>query len=97
MIVQMDYVTLKTNTPSPPALFCEYMYGFTQNTGKQKEKKKKNPKQKKTLNKKKKKTTLPVHTPLLPNPALHLKGSIQRDAHSLKMIKDTVKLLYACF
>lgn len=90
MIVQMDYVTLKTNTPSPPALFCEYMYGFTQNTGKQKEKKK-NPKQKK------KKTTLPVHTPLLPNPALHLKGSIQRDAHSLKMIKDTVKLLYACF
>lgn len=46
MIVQMDYVTLKTNTPSPPALFCEYMYGFTQNTGKQKEKKK-NPKQKK--------------------------------------------------
>lgn len=43
----MDYVTLKTNTPSPPALFCEYMYGFTQNTGKQKEKKKK------TLNKKK--------------------------------------------
>lgn len=47
MIVQMDYVTLKTNIPSPPALFCEYMYGFTQNTGKQKEKKKK-PKQKKT-------------------------------------------------
>lgn len=46
MIVQMDYVTLKTNIPSPPALFCEYMYGFTQNTGKQKEKKK-NPKQKK--------------------------------------------------
>lgn len=43
MIVQMDYVTLKTNTPSPPALFCEYMYGFTQNTGKQKEKKKKKP------------------------------------------------------
>lgn len=86
MIVQTDYVTLKTNIPSPPALFCEYMYGFTQNTGKQKEKK--NPKQKKTL---------PVHTPLLPNPALHLKGSIQRDAHSLKMIKDTVKLLYACF
>lgn len=42
----MDYVTLKTNIPSPPALFCEYMYGFTQNTGKQKEKKK-NPKQKK--------------------------------------------------
>lgn len=84
----MDYVTLKTNIPSPPALFCEYMYGFTQNTGKQKEKKK-NPKQKKK--------TLPVHTPLLPNPALHLKGSIQRDAHSLKMIKDTVKLLYACF
>lgn len=37
----MDYVTLKTNIPSPPALFCEYMYGFTQNTGKQKEKKKK--------------------------------------------------------
>lgn len=47
MIVQMDYVTLKTNIPSPPALFCEYMYGFTQNTGKQKEKKK-NPKQKNT-------------------------------------------------
>lgn len=46
MIVQMDYVTLKTNIPSPPALFCEYMYGFTQNTGKQKESKKKNPKQK---------------------------------------------------
>lgn len=46
MIVQMDYVTLKTNIPSPPALFCEYMYGFTQNTGKQKEKKK-NPKPKK--------------------------------------------------
>lgn len=41
MIVQMDYVTLKTNIPSPPALFCEYMYGFTQNTGKQKESKKK--------------------------------------------------------
>lgn len=40
MIVQTDYVTLKTNIPSPPALFCEYMYGFTQNTGKQKEKKK---------------------------------------------------------
>lgn len=36
MIVQMDYVTLKTNIPSPPAPFCEYMYGFTQNTGKQK-------------------------------------------------------------
>lgn len=42
MIVQTDYVTLKTNIPSPPALFCEYMYGFTQNTGKQKEKKEKN-------------------------------------------------------
>lgn len=80
----MDYVTLKTNIPSPPAPFCEYMYGFTQNTGKQKKNNKK-------------KQTLPVHTPLLPNPALHLKGSIQRDAHSLKMIKDTVKLLYACF
>lgn len=61
MIVQMDYVTLKTNTPSPPALFCEYMYGFTQNTGKQKEKKKKNPKQKKTLNKKKKNNTSCTH------------------------------------